>query len=242
MNFSLSDPQIWASLLTLTVMEIVLGIDNIIFISVIVSKLKGAKRVLARQIGLALALIFRILLLLGLSLLIAMREPIISIFGQGFSWRDIILLAGGLFLLAKATLEIHNDIEEEDDTASKATTSFLAVIAQVIVIDLVFSVDSIVTAIGMAQHVEIMITAVVLSMIVMYFASGAIADFIERYPTTKMLALSFLMLIGVALIADGLDFHIPRAYIYFAMAFAVLVEFLNVMAKRKRRRMKSKEA
>ena len=242
MDFSLSDPQIWASLLTLTLMEIVLGIDNIVFISVIVSKLQGAKRVLARQIGLALALIFRILLLLGLSLLIAMREPVIFLFGQGFSWRDIILLAGGLFLLTKATLEIHNDIEEDDDTASKATTGFFAVIAQVIVIDLVFSVDSIVTAIGMAQHVEIMITAVILSMIVMYFASGAIADFIERYPTTKMLALSFLILIGVALIADGLDFHIPRAYIYFAMAFAVLVEFLNVLAKRKRNRMKSKKA
>ena len=242
MDFSLSDPQIWASLLTLTLMEIVLGIDNIVFISVIVSRLQGAKRILARQIGLGLALIFRILLLLGLSLLIAMREPVISIFGQGFSWRDIILLAGGLFLLAKATLEIHSDIEEEDDTASKATTSFFAVVAQVIVIDLVFSVDSIVTAIGMAEHVEIMITAVVLSMIVMYFASGAISDFIERYPTTKMLALSFLMLIGVALIADGLDFHIPRPYIYFAMAFAVLVEFLNVLAKRKRKRMKNNQA
>ncbi len=240
MEFSLSDPQIWASLLTLTVMEIVLGIDNVVFISVVVSKLEGAKRTLARQIGLALALVFRIILLLGLSILIAMREPIVSVLGQSFSWRDIILLVGGLFLLTKATLEIHSDIEHDDDPASKATSSFFAVIAQVIVIDIIFSVDSIVTAIGMTEFVEIMITAVVLSMIVMYFASGAIADFIERYPTTKMLALSFLMLIGVALIADGLHFHIPRAYIYFAMAFAVLVETLNVLAKRKRRRQKEK--
>ena len=237
MGISLSDPQVWASLLTLTVMEIVLGIDNIVFISVVVSKLKGAKRVLARQIGLALALIFRIALLLALTWLIAMRAPVFEIFGQEFSWRDLILIGGGLFLLVKATLEIHDDIEdEEDDTGAKATTSFMAVIAQVVVVDMVFSVDSIVTAIGMAEHVEIMIAAVVISMIVMYFASGPIANFIEEYPTTKMLALSFLMLIGMSLIADGFQVHIPREYIYFAMSFSVLVEFLNVMAKRKRQR------
>ena len=237
MGISLSDPQVWASLLTLTVMEIVLGIDNIVFISVVVSKLQGAKRALARQIGLALALIFRIALLLALTWLIAMRAPVFEIFGQEFSWRDLILIGGGLFLLVKATLEIHDDIEdEEDDTGAKATTSFMAVIAQVVVVDMVFSVDSIVTAIGMAEHVEIMIAAVVISMIVMYFASGPIANFIEEYPTTKMLALSFLMLIGMSLIADGFQVHIPREYIYFAMSFSVLVEFLNVMAKRKRQR------
>ena len=239
MEFSLSDPQIWASLVTLTLMEIVLGIDNIVFISVVVSKLEGAKRTLARQIGLMLALVFRIILLLALTWLIAKRASVFEIFGQAFSWRDLILIGGGLFLLAKATLEIHDDIEHEpDNAASKATTSFMAVIAQVVVIDMVFSVDSIVTAIGMAQHVQIMIAAIVISMIVMYFSSGAIADFIEHYPTVKMLALSFLMLIGVALIADGLHFHIPRPYIYFAMAFSVLVEFFNVMAKRKRARLK----
>ena len=237
MGISLSDPQVWASLFTLTVMEIVLGIDNIVFISVVVSKLQGAKRVLARQIGLALALIFRIALLLALTWLIAMRAQVFEIFGQGFSWRDLILIGGGLFLLVKATLEIHDDIEDEEDgTAAKATTSFMAVIAQVVVVDMVFSVDSIVTAIGMAEHVEIMIAAVVISMVVMYFASGAISNFIEKYPTTKMLALSFLMLIGMSLIADGFQVHIPREYIYFAMSFSVLVEFLNVMAKRKRQR------
>jgi len=242
MELTLSDPQIWASLFTLTVMEIVLGIDNIVFISVVVSKLEGAKQTLARQIGLLLALVFRILLLLGLTWLIAMRAPVFEIFGHGFSWRDLILIGGGLFLLVKATLEIHDDIEDEDDgAASKATTSFLAVIAQVVVIDMVFSVDSIVTAIGMAEHVEIMIAAVVISMIVMYFASGAISNFIEQYPTTKMLALSFLMLIGMSLIADGFHFHIPRGYIYFAMSFSVLVEFLNVMAKRKRQRVKQEQ-
>ena len=242
MEFSLDNPQIWASLVTLTLMEIVLGIDNIVFISVVVSKLKGAKRTLARQIGLLLALVFRIVLLLALTWLIGMDAHLFGIYGQGFSWRDIILIGGGLFLLAKATLEIHDDIEDEPgDGAAKATTSFMAVIAQVVVVDMVFSVDSIVTAIGMAEHVEIMIAAVIISMIVMYFASGAIADFIEHYPTTKMLALSFLMLIGVALIADGLHFHIPRTYIYFAMAFSVLVEFLNVMAKRKRKRLRQEQ-
>lgn len=243
MEFSLTDPQIWASLLTLTALEIVLGIDNVVFISVVVSKLEGTKRKLARQIGLGLALVFRILLLMALTWLIAMRAPVFELFGQGFSWRDLILIGGGLFLLAKATLEIHDDIEDvPDDTATKATTSFAAVILQVVIIDLVFSVDSIVTAIGMAQHIEIMVAAVVISMIVMYFAAGAISDFIENYPTTKMLALSFLMLIGVALIADGLQFHIPRPYIYFAMAFAVLVELLNVLAKRKRRRARENQA
>ena len=242
MELSLTDPHIWASLLTLTIMEIVLGIDNIVFISVVVSKLEGAKRTLARQIGLLLALVFRIALLLALTWLIALQDTLFTIFEKGFSWRDLILIAGGLFLLIKATLEIHDDIEDvEDDTASKATSSFFSVIAQVVVIDMVFSVDSIVTAIGMAEHVEIMIAAVIISMIVMYFASGAISDFIENYPTTKMLALSFLMLIGMSLIADGFDSHIPRGYIYFAMSFSVLVEFLNVMAKRKRNRLKQEQ-
>ncbi len=233
----ITDPAIWASLLTLTVMEIVLGIDNIVFISVIVGRLpaKVAKR--ARQIGLALALIFRIILLSMLTLLIGLTTPVFTFLGDAVSWRDIILIAGGLFLLVKATHEIHKGIEgEEESAASKVTTGFAKVIAQIIVIDLVFSVDSIITAIGMAQHVEVMVAAVVIAMAVMYVASGPIADFIHKHPTTKMLALSFLMLIGVALIADGFGFHIPRAYIYFAMAFSAGVEVVNILAKANRKK------
>ncbi len=231
----ISDPQIWASLITLTVMEIVLGIDNIVFISVIVGRLEAASAKRARQIGLALALIFRVILLMALTWLIGLTQPLFTFQGEEFSWRDLILLAGGLFLLVKATHEIHDGIEsagEEDGPASKGGT-FASIIMQIIVIDMVFSVDSIVTAIGMAEHVEVMIAAVVISMAVMYVASGAIADFIERHPTTKMLALSFLLLIGVALIADGIGFHIPRGYIYFAMAFAAGVEAINILAKRR---------
>lgn len=226
--------EIWASLLTLTVMEIVLGIDNIVFISVIVGRLpeKEAKR--ARQIGLALALIFRIILLSMLTWLIGLTATVFSLFDHPFSWRDIILIAGGLFLLVKATHEIHAGIEggHGDGKGNAASTTFAAIIAQIIVIDLVFSVDSIVTAIGMARHIEVMVAAVVIAMAVMYAASGPIASFIKQHPTTKMLALSFLLLIGVALIADGMGFHIPRGYIYFSMAFAALVEMINVLARR----------
>ena len=232
----LTDPAIWASLLTLTVMEIVLGIDNIVFISVIVGRLeeKAAKR--ARQIGLALALIFRIILLSMLTFLIGLTEPVFTAFSEPFSWRDIILLAGGIFLLVKGTHEIHKGIEgEEEGVAEKVTKGFMAVIAQIIVIDMVFSVDSIVTAIGMAEHVEVMIAAVTISMAVMYVASGPIAEFIHRHPTTKMLALAFLLLIGVALVADGLGFHIPRGYIYFAMAFSAGVEMINIAARGNRK-------
>jgi len=229
-----TDPQIWASLVTLTVMEIVLGIDNIVFISVIVSRLPAAMAHRARQIGLGLALVFRILLLSVLSWLVGLTAPLFTIADHAFSWRDAILLAGGLFLLFKATHEIHKGIEgdEEDETQGDVKKGFAAVIAQIIVIDLVFSVDSIITAIGMAEHIQVMVAAVVLAMIVMYVASGPVAEFIKKHPTTKMLALSFLLLIGVALIADGLGFHIPRGYIYFAMAFSAGVEIINVLAKR----------
>ncbi|WP_026381068.1 TerC family protein [Afifella pfennigii] len=233
----LTDPQVWASFVTLCVMEIVLGIDNIVFISVVVSRLPEKAATRARQIGLALALLFRLLLLLVLSWIIGLTAPLLTAFGQEISWRDIILLAGGLFLLVKATKEIHNEIEhEEAGLTRKATASFAGVIAQVVVIDMVFSVDSIITAIGMAEHVEVMVAAVVVAMIVMYLASGPIAEFIKHNPTTKMLALAFLLLIGVALIADGLGFHIPRGYIYFSMAFAAIVEIFNVLARRRRRR------
>ncbi|MHC5653641.1 TerC family protein [Stappia sp. ICDLI1TA098] len=234
----LNDPKAWASLLTLTVMEIVLGIDNVIFISVLVSRLdeKHARR--ARQIGLALALVFRIALLSILTVLIGLTAPVFTILGEPFSWRDLILLAGGLFLLVKGTHEIHQGIEGDSDAHGGAVTAGLAaVIVQVVLIDLVFSVDSIVTAIGMAQHIEVMVAAVVLAMIAMYVASGPIAGFVQKHPTTKMLALAFLLLIGVALVADGLGFHIPRGYIYFAMAFSAGVETINILAAARRKRL-----
>jgi predicted tellurium resistance membrane protein TerC len=237
----LTDPTAWAGLVTLTVLEIVLGIDNVVFISILVSRLDPEKAKRARQIGLALAFIFRVLMLGALALLMSLREPVMNIFGWELSWRDLILIGGGLFLIAKATHEIHNEVEARDaepgETAAASPRSvLLTVIAQLIVIDLVFSLDSIITAIGMAQDVEVMIAAIVLSMLVMYAASGPVAAFIAEYPTTKMLALAFLVLIGLALVADGFDFHIPRGYIYFAMAFAAAVEFFNVLARRNRRR------
>ncbi|MAA97621.1 MAG: hypothetical protein CMN87_21650 [Stappia sp.] len=235
----LQDPAAWASLLTLTVMEIVLGIDNVIFISVLVSRLDAASAKRARQIGLALALVFRIALLSILTVLIGLTAPVFSLFGEAFSWRDLILLAGGLFLLVKGTHEIHKGIEGgHEEEGGKASTAFAGVIVQIILIDLVFSVDSIVTAIGMAQHIEVMVAAVIISMIAMYLASGPIAGFVQRHPTTKMLALAFLLLIGVALIADGIGFHIPRGYIYFAMAFSAGVEVINILAAARRKRLK----
>ena len=232
----LADPHAWAALITLTALEVVLGIDNLVFISVLVSRCDPAQARRARAIGLSLALIFRVLLLFTLTMLIALREPIIVILGNAISWRDIILIGGGLFLLAKGTHEIHREIEPPDLTPGAAKTQvFFWVVVQLIAIDLVFSVDSIITAIGMAQDLEIMVAAVVIAMIVMYVASRPVSDFIAKHPTTKMLALAFLLLIGVALIADGFDFHIPRGYIYFAMAFAGLVEFFNVLVQKKRR-------
>ncbi|WP_018697929.1 TerC family protein [Amorphus coralli] len=234
----ITDPQIWASLVTLTVMEIVLGIDNIVFISVLVSRLPESQADKARKIGLGLALIFRILLLLVISWIIGLTAPLFSAFGLDFSWRDVILIAGGTFLLVKGTLEIHAGIEGEHETPGQKTAhpAYWSVIAQILVIDMVFSVDSIITAVGMAEHVEVMIAAVVISIAIMFVASGPVAAFIKQHPTTKMLALSFLLLIGVALIADGLGFHIPRGYIYFAMAFSALVELLNIAARRRRQR------
>ena len=234
----LSEPAVWASFLTLTVMEIVLGIDNIVFISVIIGKLPPEKAELARRIGLGLALVFRIILLLFLAWIIGLKAELFSAFGHSFSWRDLILLAGGVFLVYKATAEIHEEIEgetEEEMAGKLASQAFATIIFQIIIIDMVFSVDSIITAIGMAKHVEVMIAAVLVAIAVMYVASGAIADFIKRHPTTKMLALAFLFLIGVSLVADGLGFHIPRGYIYSAMAFSALVEMVNIIAGRKKR-------
>nr|WP_319389176.1 TerC family protein [uncultured Cohaesibacter sp.] len=239
----LLDATVLASLLTLAVMEIVLGIDNVVFISVLVSKLPAHMAQKARAIGILLALIFRIGLLLALSWLIGLTDPVLSLFDRAFSWRDIIMIAGGVFLIYKALSEIHLELEfshEEETRIRTGRTEYVfgAAILQIIVIDLVFSIDSIVTAIGMAQHIEIMITAMVIAMIIMYAASGPIAHFIEKHQTTKMLALSFLMLIGFALIGDGISLHIPRGYIYAMMGFAVLVEFLNIIALDARRRKK----
>lgn len=234
-----SDPAIWASLVTLTVMEIVLGIDNIVFISVIVTKLPPEQAKRARQLGLGMALVFRVLMLFSLFWLIGLSAPVFTLFGEPFSWRDLVLIAGGAFLLYKATIEIHRDVEgnhAEEKAPTTVYASFGAVVAQIAVVDLVFSVDSILTAIGMAEHVGVMIAAVVIAIGVMYVASGPVAAFIERHPTTRMLALSFLMMIGVALVADGIGFHIPRGYLYAAMAFSGVVELLNVIARRNRAR------
>ncbi|SRR4051794_1910649 len=229
--------EAWAALLTLTALEIVLGIDNVIFLSVIVSRIPEPQARRARQIGLALALLFRILLLSLLVWLIGMTQAVFTTNGIAFSWRDIILIGGGLFLIAKATHEIHAEVESGDDERERtgAAGAFFWVIVQIIVIDMVFSLDSIITAIGMAQDLEIMIAAVVIACVIMYISSGPVARFVAEHPTTKMLALAFLVLIGVALVADGFQFHIPRGYIYFAITFSAAVEFFNVLAKRNRK-------
>jgi predicted tellurium resistance membrane protein TerC len=233
-----SSPEAWAALLTLTALEIVLGIDNVIFLSVMVSRIPQAQAKRARQIGLALALVFRILLLCLLVWLIGLTRDVFTVRGIGFSWRDIILIGGGLFLIGKATHEIHAEVEARDaeDNAVPKASAFLWVILQIIVIDLVFSLDSIITAIGMAQDLEIMIAAVVIACVIMYVSSGPVAKFVAEHPTTKMLALAFLVLIGVALVADGFKFHIPRGYIYFAIAFSAAVELFNVLARRNRKK------
>lgn len=239
---SLLDPFLTANglaaLVTLTVLEIVLGIDNLVFISVLTARLDRAGAAKARAIGLSLAFAFRIALLASLSFIMTLTAPVLTLGEMAFSWRDFILIGGGLFLLAKGTHEIHNEVESEDADghSSKGRQTMLAVIAQLVVIDLVFSIDSIVTAVGLAEDLEIMVTAVCLAMVAMYFAAGPVGAFIAAHPTTKMLALSFLLLIGLALLADGFHFHIPRGYIYFAMAFAALVEVFNVLARRNRRK------
>ena len=236
----LTDPHVWASFIALSAMEIVLGIDNVVFISLMVSRMVPEQRLMARRIGLSLALVFRVIMLAGIAYIIHLTTPIFSIAGYDFSWRDLILIAGGLFLLFKGTREIHDDIEgeeHEEGATNRVVDTMVSAIIQIAVIDLVFSIDSIITAVGMADHVEVMIAAVAVAILVMYFASKPVAAFIERHPTTKMLALSFLLLIGAALVADGMHFHIPRGYIYFAMAFAAAVEVVNVVAMRRRQRL-----
>ena len=237
----LADPNAWAALVTLTALEIVLGIDNLVFISVLTSRLAEDKARRARLVGLSLAFIFRVIMLVGLTWLMGLTSPLFGIFGIEISWRDIILIGGGMFLIAKATHEIHGEVEgrESEVKPSASTRAFAWVIVQLVAIDLVFSLDSILTAIGMAEDIEVMIAAVVIAMIVMYVAANPVGAFIAAHPTTKMLALAFLVLIGVALVADGFEFHIPRGYIYFAMAFAGAVEAFNVVAKRNRQRRRS---
>ncbi|MDQ2104970.1 TerC family protein [Azospirillum isscasi] len=235
-----SDPQVWASLLTLTALEIVLGIDNIIFISIMAAKLPVHQQQKARQLGLALALIMRLLLLASISWVATLTEPLVSVFGMGFSGRDLILLGGGLFLLAKGTIEIHNTVEgHEENSAAPKLASFGAVVGQIIVLDIVFSLDSVITAVGMSNDLPVMVTAVVIAMAVMLFAARPVGDFVNRHLTVKMLALAFLLLVGVALIADGFGFHIPKGYLYFAIAFSTLVEALNLMAAARRKRKKA---
>ncbi|HEX7552034.1 MAG TPA: TerC family protein, partial [Geothrix sp.] len=219
----LSDPQAWLALVTLTALEIVLGIDNIIFISILTGKLPDRQRPKAQRIGLALAMVTRLMLLFSLTWIMRLTEPFFSILGHGVSGRDIILIVGGLFLLAKSTMEIHDKLEGEEHHASegKAGASFKGIVIQIMFLDIIFSLDSVITAVGMASQLAVMATAVVLAVGVMMFFAGAVSAFVERHPTIKVLALSFLLLIGVSLIADGLSFHIPKGYIYFAMAFSV---------------------
>lgn len=229
----IADPNAWAALLTLTAMEIVLGIDNIVFISILAGRLPAAEQNKARQIGLAAAMVSRILLLLSLSWIMRLTQPLFEVAGKGITGRDLILLAGGLFLLWKATKEIHHKIEgqAEAEHAAKAQ-SFLGVIGQIMVIDIIFSLDSVITAVGMADQISVMVLAVMISVALMMLAAAPISRFVDAHPTVKMLALSFLLLIGVNLIAEAGGLHIPKGYTYFAMAFSLFVEMLNLRAKR----------
>jgi predicted tellurium resistance membrane protein TerC len=230
-----SKPESWLSLITLSVMEIVLGIDNVIFISLVTSKLPAQNQNKARQLGLFLALFIRVILLSFISYIVnEMVDPIVTIFDHGFSWRDIILLAGGVFLLYKSTLEIYEMLEVDQEAQSKKVNpTFWNVVMQVILIDIVFSFDSIITAVGLAQHLPIMIAAVVISMVIMLFFSAVIAKFIDRHPSIKLLALAFLLTIGLLLVAEGFGQHVPKGYVYFAMAFSISVELLNMRLRKK---------
>jgi predicted tellurium resistance membrane protein TerC len=230
----LTSPEAWIALVTLTVLEIVLGIDNIIFISILSGKLPAEQQAKARTIGLALATITRVLLLLSLTWVMGLTAPMFVLLGNEISGRDLILLLGGLFLIAKSTHEIHDKLEGVDGQSRvKVKAKFSSIIIQILLLDIVFSLDSVITAVGMARHIEIMIAAVVIAVGVMMLSAGAISNFVERHPTVKMLALSFLLLIGVTLIAEGFDQHISKGYVYFAMAFSVFVEMLNLRLRSK---------
>jgi predicted tellurium resistance membrane protein TerC len=231
----ITDPQAWIGFATLTVLEIVLGIDNIVFISILADKLPREKQARARTIGLALAMLTRILLLLSLTWVIGLTAPLFAVLGEEISGRDLVLILGGLFLLAKSTHEIHGNLEgEEGEVSARVGPSFTGVLIQIMLLDIVFSLDSVITAVGMVDEIGVMIGAVVVAIVFMMAFSGSISRFVSQHPTIKMLALSFLILIGVALIAEGLDQHIPKGYIYFAMAFSVGVELLNLRMRRVR--------
>ena len=231
----LSDPQVWMALATLTALELVLGIDNIVFISILVDKLPLHQRELARRIGLFMAMFMRIGLLLVLAWIIGLTAPMFTVLGQEVSGRDLILIGGGLFLIWKSTSEIHQSMEgEEGHTSTAVQAVFTAVILQIMVVDMVFSLDSIITAVGMVDDVRIMIAAVILSVALMMLFARAIGEFVSRHPSIKMLALSFLVVVGVVLIAEGFDHHVPKGYVYFAMAFSVVVEMLNINARKRR--------
>jgi predicted tellurium resistance membrane protein TerC len=231
----LSDPNVWVSLLTLTVLEIVLGIDNIIFISILASRLEHAKQAKARRLGLMGAFVSRLALLASIAWIARLTEPLFTVFGRGWGGRDLILVFGGLFLIGKAVLEIHHKLEPEGatkDEVKKVATSMLAVVSQIMVIDIVFSLDSVITAVGMAEHLEVMIAANIIALAVMLIAVTPVSEFVEKHPTVKMLALSFLVLIGTNLVAEGFGQHISKGYTYFAMAFSVLVEMLNLRLRK----------
>jgi predicted tellurium resistance membrane protein TerC len=232
----IADPQAWIALATLTALEIVLGIDNIIFISILVGRLPANRRQRARTIGLTLAMGTRIALLLSLAWVMGLTEPLFAVLGRPVSGRDLILILGGLFLLAKSTHEIHASLEGPEGGVGVGfgTAGFTATLVQIAVIDIVFSLDSVITAVGMAEHLAVMVLAVVIAVLIMMVAARTIGEFVDRHPTIKMLALSFLILVGVALLGEGLAFHVPKAYIYFAMAFSVAVEMLNLRVRSRR--------
>ncbi|MER8405168.1 MULTISPECIES: TerC family protein [unclassified Mesorhizobium] len=234
-----SDPTAWVALLTLIVLEVVLGIDNLIFISILTNKLPVAQRARARRLGISAALVMRLILLATISIIVQLTTPIFTAFGHGFSWRDLILIAGGLFLVWKATKEIHHtvDLDDHQDTMMGETLqlSLAGAIFQILLLDLVFSIDSIITAVGMTDEIAIMYIAVIVAVSVMMLAAGPLADFIARNPSIVMLALGFLLMIGTTLIADGMGYHVPKGYIYAAMGFSALVEGLNMLARRRKK-------
>ncbi|MFU1477036.1 TerC family protein [Roseovarius sp. C7] len=235
----LNDPAVWASFFTLTILEIVLGVDNVIFISIAAAKLPEAQRARARTLGLAGALVLRIALLFSIAWIVGLSKPIADLWGWEMSWRDLILIAGGLFLIYKAATEIFDEVEGDDlHTAEERVVKavFLNVIAQIMVLDLVFSIDSVITAVGIADHIEVMVAAVVVAIAVMMIAAVPISDFVAKHPSTKMLALAFLVMVGMALVADGFHYHVERGFIYAAMVFGGAVEGLNLLRQRKRRR------
>jgi len=235
-----SDPSAWIALITLVVMEIVLGIDNLIFISILTNKLPEEVRPKARRVGIGAALGLRLLLLGTVAVIVKLTEPVFTLFNHGYSWRDMILISGGLFLVWKATKEIHHNVdpdpEEDVFSTTKATSSLAATVGQILMLDLVFSIDSIVTAVGMTEHVAIMVIAVCIAVLVMLLAASPLANFINENPTIVMLALGFLLLIGTTLIAEGFGAHVPKGYIYATMAFSAFIEALNMLSRRKRRK------